>query len=132
MVTPFWVQVFRDLTLPLPSRSKVGALVSSQVSPHVCGLKAWEIHGREALKASVNVHAGDQSTTFSRFMPTAMCPVPVSGGGGGVLLGLTATVTARAAVPPWASLTVTVKVSCLSAFVAPVAAALSRAPTVGV
>jgi len=35
-------------------------------------LKACVIQGREALKASVNVQAGDQSTTFSRFMPTAM------------------------------------------------------------
>jgi hypothetical protein len=39
---------------------------------HVAVLNACEIHGREALKASVKVQAGDQSTTFSRFMPTAM------------------------------------------------------------
>ena len=35
-------------------------------------LKAWSIHGREALNASLKVQAGDQSTTFSRFMPMAM------------------------------------------------------------
>ena len=75
---PFWVQVLSERTLPFASMSSRGAAAGSQVMPHVCVLNAWEIQGRDALNASVNVQAGDQSTTFSRFMPTAMWPVSVA------------------------------------------------------
>jgi hypothetical protein len=74
IATPFCVQVFRDRTLPSGSRSSVGAAAGSHVIDQF-GSTAWEIQGRDALKASVKTHAGDQSTTFSRFMPTAIRPV---------------------------------------------------------
>ncbi len=68
--------------------------------------------------------------------PVTTAPAPgafaVNDPTGAVFCGLIATVTGTASVPPLPSDTVTVKVSCLSAAVAPSADAACRASSVGV
>ena len=80
-----------------------------------------------SLLASVAVTVPVTTPVEAFGVPTVVVPVT-----GEVLVGLMATVTGTIAVPPFPSLMVTVKLSVVTAAVAPFLAAAWRAVAVGV